>query len=109
MIAKDKNIQKQCLEKVYTWYFKKLEVIGELSKEDKEEEEMFMNPHKIEEAMKRQEQQKQQKRLNLMNESFIEQKEKKIFDNEERTIHKDIPPAKDRIMSYKKKSLGRLL
>ena len=74
--------------------------MGELTQADKEEEDMLMSPHKIEEAFKRKEQQNQQRRLNLLNESLVVIKEKKMFDKEERTMHKDIPPAKTRIQSY---------
>lgn len=42
-----------------------------------------------------------------MNQSLIAIKEKKWYDNEERSIHCDIPPAKTRIENYRKKSLGR--
>lgn len=31
-----------------------------------------------------------------------------MFEDKERTIHKDIIPAKDRIVEYKRKSFGKL-
>ena len=36
------------------------------------------------------------------------QKEKKLFDDGQRTVHPDIIPAKDRIVEYKRKGFGRL-
>lgn len=108
VLAKDKDIQKACIAKVYTWYYKKLKAIGELSEQDKEEEDILTSPLKIEKAIQRKEQSTQQKRLNLLNQSLIVMKDRKMFDNEERTLHKDIPPAKTRIQTYKKKSFGKL-
>jgi len=31
-----------------------------------------------------------------------------MFDEGERTVHKEIPPSKDRIADYKRKSFGKL-
>jgi hypothetical protein len=41
------------LGKVYQWYFRKLESIGQLSGQEKDEEEMLMNPSKIQEIENR--------------------------------------------------------
>lgn len=46
---RDKNIQIKQLSKVYAWFFQKLEALGMMSGAEKEDEEMFMNPGKIEE------------------------------------------------------------
>lgn len=43
-----------------------------------------------------------------MNESLVVMKGKKMFDDGERTVHKDIAPAKSRIFNYQKKSFGKL-
>jgi hypothetical protein len=56
-----------------------------------------MNPGKIEEIQRIKAEKAEAKRAKLMDQNFIEQKEKQFFDNEERTNHKDIIPAKDRI------------
>jgi hypothetical protein len=50
------------LGRVYSWFFQKLEAIGMMSGAEKEEEDMFMNPGKIEEIMKKAEEAKQCKR-----------------------------------------------
>jgi len=34
-------------------------------------------------------------------------KEKKMYDDGERSIHTEIPPAKDRISEYRRKSFGK--
>jgi len=37
------------LGKVYTWYMQKLESIGSMTSQDKDEEEIMLYPHRIEE------------------------------------------------------------
>lgn len=41
-----------------------------------------------------------------MNETLQNVKLKKMFDNEERTLHKDIAPPKYRLTDYKRKSIA---
>ena len=50
---KDKGTQVTNLGKVYSWYFKKLESIGQMTGSEKDEEEMFLNPGKIEEIQRK--------------------------------------------------------
>ena len=79
-----------------------------MSNTEKEEEEIFMNPGKIEQIQKAKEDLAESKRSKLLDENYILQKEKQFFDKQERTVHKDIIPAKDRIVEYKRKSFGKL-
>lgn len=44
----------------------------------------------------------------MLDENLTLLKHKKLFDEEERTVHKDLIPAKDRIEVYKRKSFGKL-
>jgi hypothetical protein len=44
----------------------------------------------------------------LLNEDLVQAKEKKYFDEGERSTLKDIIPAKDRVDDYKRKSFGKL-
>ena len=46
--TKDRKSQLKNLAKVYSWYFRKLESIGQLSLAEKEEEQSFLNPGLIE-------------------------------------------------------------
>lgn len=62
VVAKDKKIQSNYLGRVYTWYFQKLEAMGFMSQSEKDEEEMFSNPNKIEEIQKRKEDRDEQLR-----------------------------------------------
>lgn len=44
----------------------------------------------------------------MLNEENEIAKARKRFDVNERTVHKDIAPAKDRVTEYKRKCFGRL-
>jgi len=101
-------MQLKYLAKVYAWYFRKLESVGLLSNSEKDEEDMLLNPAKIEEIEQRKREKKEVARLELMDELNIEASERAKFDKRERTVHKDIAPAKDRINDYKRKCFGRL-
>jgi hypothetical protein len=69
---------------------------------------MFLNPSKIEEISKRIQEKHDAKRLKLLDEHNVEAKERQRFDLNKRSVHRDIPPAKDRIDEYKRKCFGRL-
>ncbi len=43
-----------------------------------------------------------------MNGNITMAKDKKMFDEGQRSMHRDIPPSKDRIEEYKRKSFGKL-
>ncbi len=79
-----------------------------MSNQEKDEEEILLNPGMIEEIQKRKELKQEEKRGKLLDENLIAEKEKKMFDENERTNHKDIIPAKDRIVPYSRRSLGKL-
>eukprot|EP00347_Sterkiella_histriomuscorum_P008883 403343381 len=108
VITKDKSKQMKFLGKVYTWYYQKLESIGQMSNQEKDEEEIFLNPGLIEQIQRIKEEKQEEKRNKLLDEELNEQKHKKLFDENERTVHKDILPARDRIEVYKRKSFGKL-
>jgi len=85
------------LGKVYSWYFRKLESIGQLSGQEKDEEEMLLNPGKIEQLENRKREQQELKRMHLLDEEITAAKSRQRFDRCERSIHRDIAPAKDRV------------
>ena len=53
ILTKDLAMKVKNLGKVYSWYFRKLESIGQLSGNDKDEEEQLLNPGKIQEIENR--------------------------------------------------------
>ena len=59
VIAKDKRIQSEYLTSTYTWYFRKLESIGLMTAAEKDDEDILMNPGKVEEIMRRKEEVKE--------------------------------------------------
>ncbi len=69
------------LGKVYTWYFGLLTTIGQMSNQDKDEEEILMNPGRIEEIQRIKEERAETKRQKLLDENYILQKEKGFFEN----------------------------
>ena len=79
-----------------------------MTEAEKDEEDVFMNPGKIEEMERRKEEKKEMHRQRLLNEEIQLEKEKEMFDEGQRSIHREIPPAKDRINEYKRKSFGKL-
>jgi len=79
-----------------------------LSGNEKEEEEMLLNPSKIAEIENRKKDQQELKRLDLLDEEKTAAKSRQRFDRCERSIHRDIAPAKDRVVGYKTKCFGRL-
>ena len=107
-VMKEPNIQMKSLGKVFAWYFSKLEAIGHKTTSDKEDEDLFLNPTKVEEMLQLREGRQDEKRQKLMNEDLIIAKEKHMYDEGQRSMHKDLPPAKDRIIDYKHKCFGKL-
>ena len=79
-----------------------------MSAAEKEEEDILMNPGKIEENMRRKEEVKEARKQRLLDEELKQQKDKQLFEDGDRSIHKEIPPAKDRIGEFKRKSFGKL-
>jgi hypothetical protein len=79
-----------------------------MSGAEKEEEEFFLNPGKIEELQKKKDEKLECRRQKLLNEEIKQNKDKKMFDEGQRSVHRDIPPSKDRIEEYKRKSFGKL-
>lgn len=77
--------------------------IGAMNNEEQQENDEFMNPEKYEEKEKlRQEEMKRKKSL-LRDEEYNEMIQRGWFESGERTIHKDIIPAKERIEFYRRK------
>lgn len=69
---------------------------------------MLLNPSKIAEIEQRKRDQQELKREELLDEEKVAAKSRSRFDKCERSIHRDIAPAKDRVSSYKTKCFGRL-
>lgn len=99
----DINRQRIYLTRVYKWFFNKMSSIGAVSIAQKQKEDEFMNPDKYAEIEKQKEEEIKRKKARLRDEVYNAQVEKGWFEAGERTIHKDIIPAKDRIEFYKRK------
>lgn len=86
----------------------KLAAIGQVCEREDKDDDINLNPGKLEEIMKRREERDSVKRKLLMDKSLSDMKQKKMFDEEERTNHKDITPARFRLSDFKRKSLNKL-
>ncbi len=69
---------------------------------------MLLNPGKIEQIELAKRAKKEVARQELLKEENVLEAEKMRFDRKQRTVHKDIAPAKDRVTDYKRKCFGRL-
>ena len=69
---------------------------------------LFRSPGKIQEIENRKREKQDLKRTELLDEEKMLAKSRQRFDRCERSIHKDIAPAKDRVTGYKTKCFGRL-
>ena len=96
-----------------------MEACGLVTNQDKDEEEIFLNPHKIEEIQQKRAERQEKGRIELLDEEKIAEIEKKRFEqriyelsdnkfitDQERSMHPEIPPAKLRIQDFKRKDLN---
>lgn len=95
--------QKIYLVRVYKWFFAKMSSIGAVNTDEKQRDDEFMNPEKYQEKEKKLQEDIERKRKILQSQEYATRTEKGWFDAGERTIHKDIMPARERIEFYKRK------
>ena len=107
MQERDQSMQLKELDSVYKWYFKKLEKLGMLTSGEIEEEDNFNNPDKVEAKKAEKEKYAEHVRKLYADPVYAQEQDMKYFEKEERTIHNEIPPAKDRLMSYKRKGFDK--
>ena len=96
-------MQQKELDSVYKWYFKKLEKLGMLSTNEQKEEDEFNHPEKVEAVKLEKKKHEEHVRMLYSDPVYAHEQDMKYFEKEERTIHNEIPPAKDRLQSYKRK------
>lgn len=99
-------MQMRHLGKVYAWFMRRLEAVGVMSGQEKDEREIFLNPAKIEEIQRMKIERKEEKRSEFLDDIKNIDIEKKRFTYKERTVHTDIPPAKLRIGQFKRRDLS---
>ena len=99
----DLKRQQSYLTRVYKWFFCKMNSIGAINNDEKQEEDEFIHPEKYAEKEKKRQEEISRKKAKLRDEEYNMEVEKARFEAGERTIHKDIIPAKERIEWYKRK------
>ena len=87
----------------------KLEAMGVNTNADHQEKELFLNPSRLEDIQREKLEKDAEKRRRLLDEQVVVQKTQRMFENEERSNLKDVPPAKYRIKDYKRKTFGKML
>lgn len=85
--ATDIGCQLKYLDRLYKWYAKKLENLGEMRVMDKEEDMAMFYPEKLEEIKQACKEEKENKRLNLLDTDKINQYELEQFREGARTAH----------------------
>lgn len=71
--------------------------MGLLSGAEKDDEEMHLNPSKIEQIEQRRREKQEVLRQDILDEDRNMEIEKQRFDRGQRSVHRDIGPAKDRV------------
>lgn len=99
----DVERKKLYLMRVYKWFMNKMNAIGAISITQKQQEDEFMHPDVYAEAERKKIEQEEMKKNLLRDESYNTEVQKGLFQAGERTIHKDIIPAKERIEFYKRR------
>ena len=101
--TEDLERQKIYLTRVYKWFFNKMSSIGAINPSQKQAEDEFMHPDKYAEIEKKRQEELMIKKSLLLNDAYQTEIQKGLFEAGERTIHKDIVPAKERIELYRRR------
>lgn len=107
IVTPDVANQKNYLSKAYAWYVQQQRAQGLISNEDEAKESDFLNPDQVAARQGALALVREEKRLEYMDDERHERYMKEIFANEQRTDHRGIIPAKDRIRQYKTRLLKR--
>ena len=75
----DAKIREKHLNKVYGWFMRRLESVGQLTGSEKHEEDTFLNPGKIAENERLKEEKQDEKRLVLIDEERIDKRDREMF------------------------------
>jgi len=98
--APDQETKVFNLKRIFKWYFEKLEACGMLSKYDQIEKDSVLSTGKLIASKISQKFINKGKKMQLMDEAYQKKVAAKRFENGERTLIRDLPPAEDRISVY---------
>lgn len=101
----DKDNQVFYLKRTYEWLMKQLRSLGLINSTETDRENDFLNPTQVKAKADALQKEKDDKRLLYMDEEKNDKFMKEMFIYEERTEHKGVIPAKDRIRQYKTKNI----
>lgn len=97
VLTDDKSFQQLFLKRIYEWFIKNHVAIGLFPKEQASEANEFLNPAQVKAKEQEREVEVERKRLEFMDDENHDRYMREMFYNEERTEHKGILPARDRI------------
>lgn len=97
------------LKRTYEWFMRQQQAVGLLAKEQIAKEEDFLNPAQVRAKEAELAARVEEKRLEIMDDDKHDKMLRAMFEYDERTEHKGIIPARERIKQYKTKTIRRNL
>lgn len=107
IVTADKGSQLRNLKKTYSWFVDQQRARGLITNEQAAAENDFLNPDIVDKRHAALAAEREKKRAEYMDDEQHERYMKDIFAEGERTDHKGIIPAKDRIKQYKTRLIKR--
>jgi len=93
----DKQNQQYCLKRTYEWFVKQQAAVGLIDAAQHAKEADFLNPGQVEAKKNQLEEAEEAERLILMDDVKHQKYKREMFLDEQRTEHKGILPAQQRI------------
>lgn len=97
VLTDDKRNQELYLKRTYEWFMRQQQAVGLLAKEQVSKEEDFLNPAQVRAKEAEQAARVEEKRLEIMDDDKHDKMLRAMFEYDERTEHKGIVPARERI------------
>ena len=99
----DKGNQEFYLKRTYNWFIQQQSAIGLIGPTESAAENDVMNPQSVLDRASALEKRQEEARIQLMDPIAIAERFDDMFRDEERTEHRHIPPARDRIKQFRVK------
>ena len=97
ILTDDPSFQQLYLKRIYEWFIKNNVAIGLLPQESTKDTQEFLNPAQVKAREEERAIEVEKKRLEFMDDENHDRYMRDMFYNEERTEHKGILPARERI------------
>ena len=97
VLTDDKRNQEMYLKRTYEWFMRQQQAVGLLPKDQMQKEEDFLNPAQVRAKEAELAARVEEKRLEIMDDDKHDKMLRAMFEYDERTEHKGIIPARERI------------